>query len=47
MRLPQFFVVDLLENADLAGVERSTLLRNLAVAVEAGRFDAERPGSMA
>lgn len=38
----EYFVVDLLENADMAGVERSTLLKNLAAAVEAGRFDAGR-----
>lgn len=47
-RVPaEYLVVDLLENADLAGVDCDTVLRRLVVAVEEGRFDRERLRAMA
>lgn len=39
---PEWFVVDLLRNADAAGTDRADLLRNLAVLVAEGRFDRDR-----
>lgn len=43
----EFFVVDLLNNTSRAGVERAMLLRNLASALRAGRFDPVRLREMA
>lgn len=43
----EFFVVDLLDNTSRAGVERAMLLRNLAAAFRAGRFDPLRLREMA
>lgn len=39
---PEFFVIDLLENTDRAGVDFATLRRALSVALQSGRFHAER-----
>lgn len=39
---PEYFVVDLLENAERAGVELEKIRRALAAALGAGRFDPER-----
>jgi hypothetical protein len=44
---PEWFVVDLLENHGMAGVDLSVLERNLAVALQAGRFDQNRLARMA
>lgn len=44
---PEYFVVDLFENRDRAGVDRSTLRQRLEGALEAGRFSADRLGEMA
>ena len=44
---PEWFVVDLLRNAEAAGASRSTLEANLARAVAIGRFDADMLLAMA
>jgi hypothetical protein len=44
---PEYFVVDLLENTDRAGVDRETVQDALSRAVTAGRFDPERLLTMA
>ena len=44
---PEWFVVDLLENADLAGVSRSDLAGALQRALRAGSFDGNRLREMA
>ena len=42
-RVPvEYFVVDLLQNADLAGVDRDTVVSRLVPATEEGRFDRQR-----
>lgn len=43
----EYFVVDLLENTERAGVDRETIQDALAKAVTAGRFDPERLVMMA
>ncbi len=43
----EWFVVDLLRNADSVGLDRADLSRNLVHAVEDGRFDRERLLAMA
>ncbi len=44
---PEWFVVDLLRHADVAGADRCDLARNLAVRVREGRFDVDRLFEMA
>lgn len=44
---PEWFVVDLLRNTDEAGVDRSDVLKALAVLVARGRFDRQRLVQMA
>lgn len=44
---PEWFVVDLFENAAQAGVSRDDLSRNLARAMKAGRFNARQLKEMA
>ena len=43
----EYFVIDLLENTDRAGVSRETVQYALAAAVRTGRFDSERLLAMA
>jgi hypothetical protein len=43
----EYFVVDLLENTERAGVDRETVQHALSRAVAAGRFDPERLRMMA
>ncbi len=43
----EWFVVDLLEHADQAGVARTDVVRALAVAMQSGRFDRGRLRAMA
>jgi hypothetical protein len=44
---PEWFVIDLLRNADTAGVDRADVLRHLGVLLAHGRFDRERLVQMA
>lgn len=44
---PEWFVVDLLEHADQAGVGREAVFNSLEKALHAGRFDGEKLLSMA
>ena len=39
---PEYFVVDLLENTERAGVDRETVQKALSRAIAAGRFESER-----
>ena len=44
---PEWYVVDLVEHADQAGVARSTVMKALTVAVANGRFDRNKLRAMA
>ena len=44
---PEWFVIDLLRNTDVAGVDRADVLQNLAARVRQGHFDRDKLLEMA